>query len=158
MLRKSFHLLSPQEVLKLAYSIEIRNAALYDEWSLRVAPLDKILADLFFDMASEEKVHAQKISDLCANLFGHQASLTNINEINQKIEDLSVMEHFFMIHKKDVVHLLDAALDIEKSAVQFYEKAIDLSQDDLWKKTLTPLGRLEEDHVASIIDIKKNYL
>jgi rubrerythrin len=153
---RSFVSLTPTEVLRVAISIEDRNANLYhnfaevftefgDNESLEIAAV-------FWEMAVEERDHSWQLKQKYAELYGSQ-------ECSVTEEDLLEIVEVPKLDSEDIfgptadgtpgrVRALKVALQAEASAQQFYEKLAEQTPKGALQATFSYLARMEDSHVS----------
>ncbi len=150
-MQRSFHQLSAREILAFAIAIERRNAARYHEWALRFRPWDPSVARVLGQMAEEEQSHETELLAVWRLHHAGEPEAMVLADIDARLEDVAEPSaHFFVTGEGAARGILRQALDAERAASHFYERALVVAQDPAVRDVLALLARFEATHVAVI--------
>ena len=155
-MKREFSSLTPQEALHVAIFIEERNAELYGQFAEMFAELkdpDSLeIAQVFWDMSTEERGHGTRLQELYFDRYGTQACVVTEEDIREMIEvpRLENSDIFALARAKGAVSPRKAALQIalesEQTAMRYYAQLIEKSRDRDLRQTYTELANFEADH------------
>jgi len=154
-MQRSFVALSPQEVLQVAISIENRNADLYHNFAQMFTEFGDQesleIADVFWEMAVEERSHSWQLKQKYEELYGDLACSISEQDLEEIVE----------VPKLDSGDVLDpdnatpgrmrafnVALQAEISAQQFYEKLARRTPAGALHEIFAYLAQMEDNHVS----------
>jgi len=155
-MQRSFVSLSPQEALKVAISIEDRNAELYhrfaemftefgDEESLDIAAV-------FWEMAVEERGHSSLLRQKYAERYGDLECRINEQDLVEMVE-VPRLENgdVFASPENGVpgrVRALKVALQAENGAQRFYARLAEQTPAGALHDLFDDLAEMEDGHVS----------
>ena len=91
-MKREFSSLTPQEALHVAIFIEERNAELYGQFAEMFAELkdpDSLeIAQVFWDMSTEERGHGTRLQELYFDRYGTQACVVTEEDIRSRFQGL----------------------------------------------------------------------
>jgi rubrerythrin len=155
-MKREFSSLTPQEALHVAIFIEERNAELYGQFAEMFAELkdpDSLeVAQVFWDMSTEERDHGTRLQELYFERYGTQACVVTEDDIRELIEvpRLENSDIFALARAKGSVSprkaALQIALDSERTAMRYYAQLVDKTRDRALRQTYTELATFEADH------------
>jgi rubrerythrin len=155
---KNFSSLGPQEALKVAISIEERNADIYhrfaemftefgDEESLQVGTI-------FWEMAIEEKDHRALLQQKYSEQYGDSACSLTEEDLVELIEVPRLENSDVFGAGNDAItargRALQVALQAELSAQDFYTKLAEQTPPGPLRQVYCDLATMEDGHVASL--------
>jgi rubrerythrin len=150
-LAKTFYLLK---------DVETRIGELYSLISLNTAILQPKLAELFGDLAEEEKVHAREIELLQSLFLESKDPFLENPEIEKLIaefmQNLDMTRNYVNQHDAEIGprDLIDLALELEKSLVEKHRLLFMKAGDPQIKKLLENLNLADAGHVRKLIDFQ----
>lgn len=155
-MKREFASLSAQEALHVAIFIEGRNAEIYTQFAelfteFRDDESSKI-AELFFEMAQEERDHGTMLQERYFERYGTQHCIATEESIRDLIEvpKLEGSEIFAIVRSKTVhasqYKALEIALAAEESAQRFYARLVPQTPDEALKKIYYELAEFEDEH------------
>ncbi len=144
---------SPQEMLKLAFSLERALGIFYDR--CREKAQDQELADLFSQLGRFEAVHQQKVYERYAALTpgapamaAFEADLTlEIMEGGFRVNDFLAANEPWL---KTVREALELGMMLETQALDLYMRFADKSLDEQTRQVLCTLADEEKTHVQAL--------
>jgi len=155
-MKREFSSLTPQEALHVAIFIEERNAELYGQFAEMFAelkdPESLEIAQVFWDMSTEERSHGTRLQELYFERYGTQACVVTEEDIREMIEvpRLENSDIFALARTKGAVSPRKAALEIalesERSALRYYQQLVDKTRDRALRQTYLELSTFEADH------------
>lgn len=155
-MKREFSSLTPQEALHVAIFIEERNAELYGQFAEMFAELkdpDSLeIAQVFWDMSTEERGHGTRLQELYFDRYGTQACVVTEEDIREMIEvpRLENSDIFALARAKGAVSPRKAALQIalesEQTAMRYYGQLVDKTRDRDLRQTYAELANFEADH------------
>lgn len=155
-MKREFSSLTPQEALHVAIFIEERNAELYGQFAEMFAELkdpDSLdIAQVFWDMSTEERGHGTRLQELYFDRYGTQACVVTEEDIREMIEvpRLENSDIFALARAKGSVSPRKAALQIalesEQTAMRYYAQLIEKTRDRDLRQIYTELANFEADH------------
>ena len=157
-MKREFSSLTSQEALHVAIFIEERNAELYGQFAEMFAELkdpDSLeIAQVFWDMSTEERSHGTRLQELYFERYGTQACVVTEDDIREMIEvpRLENSDIFALARAKGALSprkaALQIALDSEQAAMRFYEQLVDKTRDRALRQTYTELANFEAGHTG----------
>ena len=155
-MKREFSSLTAQEALHVAIFIEERNAELYGQFAEMFAelkdPESLEIAQVFWDMSTEERGHGTRLQELYFERYGTQACVVTEDDIREMIEvpRLEDSDIFALARSKGAVSprrsALQVALDSEKMAMRYYSQLVDNTRDRALRQTYAELANFEADH------------
>jgi rubrerythrin len=155
-MKRDFSSLSVQEALHVAIFIEERNADIYTQFAELFAefrdPESLQMAQVFYDMAEEERHHGTMLQERYFERYGTQHCIVTEEDIKDLIEVPKLDNgEIFAIVRSRTAHsprykALEIALLAEESAQKFYAKLIPRTDDSALKKIYTELAEFEDGH------------
>lgn len=155
-MKREFSSLTSQEALHVAIFIEERNAELYGQFAEMFAELkdpDSLeIAQVFWDMSTEERSHGTRLQELYFERYGTQACVVTEEDIREMIEvpRLENSDIFALARAKGSIApgkaALQIALDSERTAMRYYAQLVDKTRDRTLRQTYTELASFEEGH------------
>jgi rubrerythrin len=155
-MKRQFSSLVPQEALHVAIFIEERNAELYGQFAEMFAELkdpDSLeVAQVFWDMSTEERDHGTRLQELYFERYGTQACVVTEEDIRELIEvpRLENSDIFALARAKGSLSprkaALQIALDSEQTAMRYYAQLVDKTRDRALRQTYTELATFEAGH------------
>ena len=148
---QDFSELSPREVLALAIAVETRNRDYYKEFAVRLSTYDTAAQALLEELAEEEEAHRSYLVKRYFEQFGDSVIRIEPDEVSAELELRELPgEHFFVIDENMARRILEAALDNENRALQFYQCVLAATRDQKLKLIYEPLAQFEAEHVRVI--------
>ena len=154
-MKRDFTSLSPQEALHVAIFIEERNADIYGQFAELFAefkdPESLQVAEVFWDMAEEERHHGTMLQERYFERYGTQSCVVTEEDIRELIEvPRMVSSELFSITRSNTMSArhkaLEIALQAEESAQRYYERAAVATPDDGLQKIYSELAQFEDNH------------
>jgi rubrerythrin len=158
-MKRSFASLKPQEALYVAILIEERNAELYHQFAemfVEFCDSESLeIANVFREMAAEEKDHSSKLQSLYMERCGTASCVLTEEDLVELIEVPRLEQvDFFPAPDRNKVcardRALQAALNAERGAQKFYASLVEKTQPGPLRQLYRELAEMEDDHVASI--------
>jgi erythrin-vacuolar iron transport family protein len=159
-MKRDFGSLTAQEALHVAIFIEERNADIYGQFAEMFAdfrdPESLEIAAIFWDMAAEERDHGTRLQDRYFERFGTQPCSMTEDEISNFIEvpQLDNADLFSITRARLNMpprHLaLDVAIAAESSAMRYYSRLFDQTDDPGLAALYSELAHFEGEHVAAL--------
>ncbi len=157
-MKREFSSLSPQEALHVAIFLEERNADIYQQFAeLFTGFRDRNsleIAQVFRDMADEERHHGTILQERYFQRYGMQACAVTEDEISDMIEVPRLDNgNIFAIARSETARVprqkaLEVALAAEKAALRYYVRLTQLTEDDDLRALYLELGTMEGDHTT----------
>ncbi len=155
-MKREFASLSAQEALHVAIFIEERNAEIYTQFAELFAefhdPESSQIAELFWEMADEERHHGTMLQERYFERYGTQHCIVTEESIRDLIEvpRLDNGELFAIVRSKTAhspkYKALEIALTAEESAQKFYSRLVPQTPDETLKKIYYELAEFEDGH------------
>lgn len=155
-MKREFASLTPQEALHVAIFIEERNAELYEQFSDLFAdfkdPDSLEIAQVFWEMAQEERRHGTLLQDKYFDRYGTQSCVVTEEEIQEMIEvpRLENSDIFALARTKGAISprrtALQVALEAEQSAQRYYFRLAETTRDAKLRAAYLELATFENDH------------
>ncbi len=155
-MKREFSSLSPQEALHVAVFIEERNAEIYQQFTELFTefkdPDSLEIAQVFQDMAAEERHHGTILQERYFRRYGLQACAVTEDEISDMIEVPRLENgNIFAIARSETSRAprqkaLEVALAAEKTALRYYARLAELTNDDELRSLYLELGTFEGEH------------
>ena len=155
-MKREFSSLTSQEALHVAIFIEERNAELYGQFAEMFAelkdPESLEIAQVLWDMSTEERSHGTRLQELYFERYGTQACVVTEEDIREMIEvpRLENSDIFALARAKGSISprraALQVALDSEQAAMRYYAQLADKTRDRDLCRTYVELSRFEVDH------------
>ncbi len=133
---------SLKDLLGIAVRSEIDSNQVYTDLSRRFS--NPLLKDKFQWLATEESKHKEVIESLFDRLF-HGDELTVPDE---PVKEL--FKHIEMTPSSTLVDILNQAMESEKQSEDFYSRLAGEVQEDLPKKILIYLSKVEHSHLKML--------
>lgn len=160
-MKREFSSLSAREALNVAIFIEQRNADIYRQFGDLFEgfrdPESREIAMTFWDMADEEERHGTALRQRYSERFGnHTAPYITEEEIREKIEVPKIVTgEIFAISRAQVSQVprnraLEIALAAERSAMKFYSRLLEVTDDAGLRALYEELANAEDDHVRTL--------
>jgi len=164
-MKRSFSTLTTQEALHVAIFVEERNAEIYQQFAEMFAefrdPESLEIAGVFWDMATEERRHGTSLLERYFERFGIQPCSITEDQISDFIE-VPRLENgdLFAVTRAKLAspprHMaFDVALQAENSALRYYARLIEQTDDEELCNFYRELCEFEGDHLRYLIR-KKN--
>ncbi len=157
-MKREFISLSPQEALHVAIFIEERNADIYAQFAELFAGFkdrDSLeIAQVFHDMADEERHHGTILQERYFRRWGLQSCAVTEDEISDMIEVPRLEDgNIFAIVRSESSRAprqkaLEVALAAEKTALRYYARLAELTDDDELRALYLELGTFEGEHTS----------
>jgi rubrerythrin len=154
-MKREFASLSAQEALHVAIFIEERNAEIYTQFAELFAefkdPESLGIAELFWEMAVEERHHGTMLQERYFERYGTQHCIVTEESIRDLIEvpRLDNGELFAIVRSQTTsprYKALEVALHAEESAQRFYSRLIPQTTDEALRKIYSELTDFEDGH------------
>jgi rubrerythrin len=155
-MKREFASLTAQEALHVAIFIEERNAELYQQYAELFAefkdPDSLEIAQVFWDMASEERGHGTMLQERYFERYGTQACVVTEEDICELLEvpRLESGELFAISRGKGAIAprkaALQVALEAEESAMRYYSQLLNHTSDRALRAMYAELANFEADH------------
>ncbi|HEX9118820.1 MAG TPA: ferritin family protein [Anaerolineae bacterium] len=158
-MKREFTSLSPQEALSVAIFVEDRNASLYEHFAdlfteFRDAESFE-MAEVFWDMAEEERTHSSQLQDRYFERYGGQTCSIEEDEVRDVIEMPRLDDQIFAIAKAKVTpvparNALEIALAAEVAAQRFYRRLAEITPDAEMRTFYKELASFEREHTRDL--------
>ncbi len=155
-MKREFSSLTAQEALHVAIFIEERNAELYQQFAELFAefkdPDSLEIAQVFWDMANEERGHGTMLQERYFERYGTQACVVTEEDICELLEVPKLESgELFAISRGQVsaaprTTALQVALDAEQGALRYYSQLVDRTSDRQLRAMYAELANFEADH------------
>jgi len=155
-MKRDFASLTAQEALHVAIFIEERNAEIYTQFAELFAefrdPESIQIAEVFQDMAEEERHHGTMLQERYFERYGTQHCIVTEENISDLIEvpKLDSGEIFAIVRSKTAhspkYKALEVALSAEESAQRFYSRLVPQTHEEALKKIYSELADFEDGH------------
>jgi rubrerythrin len=155
-MKREFSSLTAQEALHVAIFIEERNAELYQQFAELFAelkdPESLEIAQVFWDMSTEERSHGTRLQERYFDRYGTQACVVTEEEIREMIEvpRLENSDIFAVVRAKGALSprkaALEVALEAESTAMRYYAQLVDKTSDRALRTVYAELANFEADH------------
>lgn len=159
-MKRDFASLTPREALNLAISVERRNADLYRQFGELFDtfedPESSEIASTFMDMADEEERHGETLQKRFLDRYNDDPVPVSEEEIREKIEVPKIPNgQIFAIARAQVSQVprnraFEIALAAERSAMKFYNRLLELTEDQDLRSLYEELASDEDDHVRTL--------
>ena len=157
-MKRSFASLTPQEALQIAIFIEERNAAIYSDFAKMFAefgdPQSTETAAAFSEMSREERRHGAILQERYVQMYGGSRCAISEEEISDLIEvpRLDVGDFFadnrFEEGPSPREKALEVAAAAEESALRFYRRLAESSQDQELRTLYQEFANFEANHTG----------
>jgi rubrerythrin len=151
--------LDPNEVVKIAVSIEINGENTYREAATRQN--DSGLVNLFNELADMEKDHARFFSSMFREGHLNNEELIEVEDSDsaKKIADMISKGIFSQLppDTSDMKALFKYALETEERTVEFYTSIKETFPSLIKESDIDFIIQEEENHIASIKDAMNEY-
>ena len=157
-MKRDFASLSAQEALHLAIYVEERNGGLYSQFSelfKHFGDRNSLeIADVFLDMAYEERRHGAMLQMRYAERYGDETCSLTEEDVRPLLELPRLSDgSIFAIARAGASsapssHALEVALAAEKSAQRFYTHLLQYTDDPDLRALYSELSEFEDAHVA----------
>ena len=155
-MKREFASLTAQEALHVAIFIEERNAEIYTQFAELFAefrdPESMQMAQVFWDMAEEERHHGTMLQERYFERYGTQHCIVTEEDIRDLIE-VPKLENgeIFAIIRSQTSHsprykALEIALAAEEAAHKFYSQLLPRTEDAALRQTYRELTDFEDGH------------
>lgn len=141
------------KILEKASRLEIDGYDFYKKKSEKSK--NKLVKNLFSNLAKEEKLHYQKIEMIAKNLLGGKKIFkkdTQLGKFEGKIFDEIFQKYDDDREYKAEIEALQTAEKMEKGSIRHYKNAFTKAKDPVVKDFLNRLIQEEEGHLLSIED------
>ena len=155
-MKREFASLTAQEALHVAIFIEERNAEIYRELAEMFAefrdPASLEIAAAFWEMSNDERGHGTQLQKRYLERFGTQACAVTEDYISDFIEVPRLSNgEIFAISKVKVGRspremALEVAIAAEDSAIRFYRRLVEATQDENLVDQYRELLAFETNH------------
>ena len=155
-MKREFASLTAQEALHVAIFIEEGNAEIYTQFAELFAefrdPESLEFAQVFWDMAEEERHHGTMLQERYFERYGTQHCIVTEEDIRDLIEvpRLDNGEIFAIIRSRTThsprYKALEIALTAEESAQRFYSRLIPRTEDEALRNVYRELTAFEDGH------------
>ena len=155
-MKREFSTLTAQEALHVAIFIEERNAELYGQFAEMFAelkdPESLEIAQVFWDMANEERGHGTRLQEIYFERYGTQACVVTEEDIREMIEvpRLEQSDIFAVARAKGAISprrtALQIALDSEATALRYYSQLVEKTKDRALRQIYNELAAFEAGH------------
>ncbi len=156
-MKRSFAALSAQEALHVAIFIEERNAEVYHRFAemfVEFRDSESLeIAAVFWEMAIEERRHSSMLQTKYMERYGNARCAVTEDELIELIEVPRLEEgDVFAVGRDAEVPARDRALQValqaELSAMQYYTKLMEQTQEASLRRIYRELAQMEDGHVA----------
>jgi rubrerythrin len=161
-MKREFASLTAQEALHVAIFIEERNAEIYTQFAELFAefrdPESLQIAQVFHDMAEEERHHGTMLQERYFERYGTQHCMITEEDIRDLIEvpKLNNGELFAIARSNTSVSpkykALEIALSAEESAQRFYSRLVQQTRDAALSRVYGELSAFEDNHSKFLRD------
>ncbi|HMK30454.1 MAG TPA: ferritin family protein [Terriglobales bacterium] len=159
-MKRDFGSLTAQEALHVAIFIEERNAELYRQFAELFAefrdPESLQIADVFWDMAQEERHHGTMLQEKYLERYGTRHCVTTEEDIREMIE-VPKLENgeLFAIARSNTAYsprykALEIALAAEQAAQRFYRHLAATTSEEELHKIYRELAEFEDSHTNAL--------
>jgi rubrerythrin len=155
-MKREFTSLSPQEALHVAIFIEERNAELYQQFAEMFAefkdPDSLEIAQVFWDMATEERSHGTMLQERYFDRYGTQACVVTEEDICELLEVPKLESGELFAAGRGHVTVapskaaLQIALEAEETAMRYYAQLVERTNDRNLRSMYAELANFEADH------------
>ncbi len=159
-MKRDFSSLSAQEALHVAIFVEERNSVIYSQFAELFRGFDEReaqeIADVFGDMAEEERQHGTELQERYFERYGSQPCSLTEEDIQDLIEVPQLSDgNIFAIARAGATqaprsHALAIALKAEETALRFYHRLAQITDDAELCAFYTELSLFETDHVQDL--------
>lgn len=159
-MKREFSSLTPKEALHVAMFIEERNADIYAQFAELFDgfndPESAEIASTFWDMAEEERKHGADLHQRYQERYGNEPCPITEEEIRETIEVPKFESgNIFAIARAQVSpaprnNALEVALAAEKSAMKFYTRLVEFTDDPELRHLYEELASDETDHTRAL--------
>ncbi|HYH00333.1 MAG TPA: ferritin family protein [Terriglobales bacterium] len=159
-MKREFASLSPKEALQVAIFIEERNADIYRQFAELFDGFDDPesaeIASTFWDMAKEEHRHGADLQQRYKERYGQDSCAITDDEIRDTIEVPKFNSgSIFAIARAQVSRAprnkaLEVALAAEQSALKFYTRLVEFTDDPELRSLYQELASGESDHTRHL--------
>jgi len=155
-MKRSFASLNPQEALHVAIFIEERNAELYQQFADMFTEFadseSVVIAEVFREMAAEEKEHSSKLQSMYLERYGTSSCSVTEEDLVEMIEvprleqvDLFSAPGASRVGARD--RALQVAVNAERSAQEYYASLVEKTEPGLLRMLYRELAQMEGAHV-----------
>ena len=155
-MKREFTSLTPQEALHVAIFIEERNAELYSQFAELFAefkdPDSLEIAQVFWDMANEERGHGTMLQERYFDRYGTQACIVTEEDICELLEVPKLESGALFAFGRGNAAIapskaaLQIALEAEETAMRYYGHLVETTNDRNLRSTYAELANFEADH------------
>jgi rubrerythrin len=148
-MKRSLSELSPHEVLKVAISIEERNARIYENYAQVFNWYEPDVALEFSQMAAEERSHGQRLEQIYREKYGDLECDVTEEQVVEIVE-APVLEdgEVFIYDRMRRWQVLQIGLKAERFAREFYIKLAERVSDQELRALCRELAEIEGEHEA----------
>jgi rubrerythrin len=160
-MKREFSSLTAREALHVAIFIEQRNADIYSQFAELFEgfkdPESVDVAAAFWDMANEERRHGTELQERYADRYGPEPCLITEEEIREAVELPKFQSgDIFAITRAQVSRVpsrqaLELALAAENSALKFYTRLAEMTDDDELRELYEELAGDESEHTKALL-------
>ena len=140
--RRSFDLLSEQEVLALAISSEEDDSRIYRSYADGLRDEFPHSANVFDEMADEEDAHRAALIELHQSRFGERIPLIR----RDHVRGYFARKPDWLVRPLGIDHVRRQAEEMERQAQRFYAHAAQRTADAATRKLLGDLAAAEQSH------------
>ena len=145
-----------QEVLRKAVDMEEKGYQLYTREAEKAK--NPLVKGLFEELASDEKIHAEKFRGLLEMLEDSeelQFSYEDLPPIEERIKDVFEKIGEVSVHEEGEPYIdaLKAALELEQESYQIYNDLFRRSSDPKEKEYFDILRKEEYEHITSLANV-----
>ncbi len=155
-MKREFTSLTPQEALHVAIFIEERNAELYQQFAELFAefkdPDSLEIAQVFWDMANEERSHGTMLQERYFERYGTQACVVTEEDVCELLEVPKLESgELFAVSRGHLAiaprtAALSVALEAEQTALRYYSGLVESTHDRALRNIYAELANFEADH------------
>ncbi len=146
--------LTEREVLALAIANEEEDARIYQSFADRLRPDFEASADVFDDMAHEERGHRDTLYDLYRGRFGEHLPPIRREDVRGFLKRRPV----WWSPNLDLDKMRGEAAVMEEQAANFYEKAAVQTTDVSVRRMFTQLAEIERGHERRAEEIAQAHM
>jgi rubrerythrin len=155
-MKREFASLTPQEGLHVAIFIEERNAEIYQQFAELFAGFGDAasteIAQIFLEMADEERRHGTELQRRYLERFGMQACSLTEDDLHDFIEVPRMLDgNIFAIARSQGTRpprqqALRVALAAEQSALRYYVRLAQITKEPALRAFYQELAEFENEH------------
>lgn len=146
-MKLQFASLNPQDALWVAVGIEERNAGIYENFARTFREYDPQTADIFDEMAAEERLHKKVLEERYHQRFGPEPGRFTPQDIAQLIEAPALQKSdLFMLEGLSTQEAVQVGLRAEREARDFYGQLAQRTADEALRLLYYEMAAIEGDH------------